>query len=247
MILFMESASFVSVKENDVTVKKKIVEENSFLTNLKRLIKKYDNFVFICNQPREYERNDTSAKFIADAFEEKLHNFKNITILDNRTKKHAKEVLLSADVVFVCGGKIPKQNKFLKKIKFEKYISQTEAVVIGESAGAMNMGKVVCNYPEEDADLKDKRWYSGLGFADVIVIPHYVPRIGNKYCMGNFNLLKDYYLPDSKEKTFHAITDGSYILVEDGHETIYGKCYLIKDGKIRTICRDGEKKEIKRY
>lgn len=241
----MESASFQSIKENDIRIGKKIVEANDFLINLKRYIKKYDNLVFICNEPKEYERNDTSAQFISGAFKDGLCEFKHVQVLDKRTKKYAKNILLAADVVFICGGKIPRQNKFLKQIKFEKYITQTDAVVIGESAGAMNMGDIVYNYPEEDSDVKDARWLKGVGLSSVIVIPHYVPRTGNKFCMGNFNLLKDYYLPQSKGNVFYALTDGAYILVENGHETIYGKCYLIRDGKICIICSDDRKKEIK--
>lgn len=37
-----------------------------------------------------------------------------------------------------------------------------------------------------------------------------------------------------------AKVDGSYILIEDGHETLYGEAYMIKDGQLYQICKDNE-------
>ena len=37
-----------------------------------------------------------------------------------------------------------------------------------------------------------------------------------------------------------ANVDGSYILIEDGHETLYGEAYMIKDGQLYQICKDNE-------
>ena len=36
-----------------------------------------------------------------------------------------------------------------------------------------------------------------------------------------------------------VLIDGSYLLIDD-HETIYGECYLIKDGHIQLICHENE-------
>lgn len=36
------------------------------------------------------------------------------------------------------------------------------------------------------------------------------------------------------------MTDGSYITIENGTETLYGEAYRIKNGNMEMICRDGE-------
>ena len=64
-------------------------------------------------------------------------------------------------------------------------------------------------------------------------------------------MVKDFYLDgmrlfeeityvDSHGHEFVALPDGSYILSENGVETIWGEAYLIKDGWIEKICEDGQ-------
>ena len=44
---------------------------------------------------------------------------------------------------------------------------------------------------------------------------------------------------------FLALNDGSYLMIEDGTETVYGKAYRIKDGCQEQICKDGESVVLK--
>lgn len=37
---------------------------------------------------------------------------------------------------------------------------------------------------------------------------------------------------------------GTYIVIEDGNETLFGEAYSIKDGKMRQICEDGMSIEL---
>ena len=37
-----------------------------------------------------------------------------------------------------------------------------------------------------------------------------------------------------------ALTDGSYILIDEKSNTLYGEAYILKDGKIKQICNDNE-------
>ena len=41
-------------------------------------------------------------------------------------------------------------------------------------------------------------------------------------------------------KTFYAIPDGSFVLVEGEKETLYGEAYRIRDGKMELVCTAGE-------
>lgn len=246
MKLFLASEGFISIKENGVTIKREIDTSNLFFDNLKKFIKKYDNFVFIPNNFDFADINEISAQGIADAFVEKLSKFKSIVVLDKQNIKQAKSILENADFIFLQGGKPEEQYKFLKKIKFAKIVPATNAVVVGKSAGAMNMCKICYNYPEEGDVLPcTKKWTKGLGFVDKIIIPHFNTENGNQYCSSDINLLTDVFIPDSYGKEFFALKNGSYILVEDRKETLYGECYLIKNGIVEKICENNQSKVLK--
>ena len=58
--------------------------------------------------------------------------------------------------------------------------------------------------------------------------------------LDGLRLLEDITYADSMGHELIALNDGSYIVIEDGVETLYGEAYSIKDGKLRQICRDGE-------
>lgn len=122
MKIFLISESFISIREDDVKIATVIDKANSFLKNLQKSIQKFDNFVFVCNDPVEFDQNDISANFVAKAFKAQLKEFKNVIVLDNRTRQDAKNILQNADFVYLQGGKIPVQNKFLKEINFGKNI-----------------------------------------------------------------------------------------------------------------------------
>lgn len=245
MKLFLVSDSLISIRENGVTVGKIIDESNVFLLNLKKFIKKYDNFVFIPNAIDAVEQNEFSAKQLDDAFKKQLEGFKQTIVLDNRNKGQAKEILQKADFIFLQGGKLEEQNQFLKDINFVNIVPKTDAVVVGKSAGAMNMCNTVYWYPEEDDEVVTHKWLRGLGLVDLVIIPHFNLENGNQYCPEHSNLLEDYFKLDSFENEMYALKNGSYILVEGRNLTIYGECYLIKNGKVEKICEDNKTLQLK--
>lgn len=99
----------------------------------------------------------------------------------------------------------------------------------------MNLCEQVYNYPEEDSEVGGQKWYDGIGLCKYIIIPHFNLQNGNEFCFGNFNLLKDYYLPQSMSKKLYALTNGAYILIED-NAIVYGESYVIQNGKVEKIC-----------
>ena len=53
-------------------------------------------------------------------------------------------------------------------------------------------------------------------------------------------LMEEITYPDSVDRTFYAIVDGSYVLQTEDRKEIRGEAYRIADGQIRKICREGE-------
>ena len=51
-------------------------------------------------------------------------------------------------------------------------------------------------------------------------------------------------LPYSKQTPVIALNNGSYIVIENDKSTVYGEGYIIKNNKIKQICKDNEHVEI---
>lgn len=239
MKIFLNSQGFISVRKHGKKIAAIIDNKNSFLNNLKDCINSYGLFVFVCNEPEDFEHNDDSAFFIAQAFERQLTKFENVVVLDSRNVDKAQEYLSKADFVFLCGGKIECQINFLKRIKFNENINK-DAVIVGVSAGAMNLCKIAYNYPEDITEIDNPKWIDGLGYFNEILIPHFKRFRGNMYHPKGINLLKKYYLPDSFDRELIGLPNGSYVLIDDANVTLYGKSYSIKDGRLKKICDNRE-------
>ena len=65
----------------------------------------------------------------------------DINILDNNMQEDImKEKLTKADIIFIMGGDTQKQNTFLEKYNLKETIKTSKGIVIGISAGAINLG-----------------------------------------------------------------------------------------------------------
>lgn len=242
MKIFLLSESFISVHdENGVKIKSEIDKNNSFLDNLTKSITEFDNFLFICNKKRVYDVNDKSAKMIFDSLIEGGLPFKNCFVLDKRTIKEAGELIEKANFIYIQGGTLPGQLRLLKKVNFTEHIKKSNAVIAGKSAGAMNLGKTVYAFPERKIEKLSKRFLNGLGYYDYIIIPHFnLDKNGYEYDVSGINLLRDYFIPNSKGRKFYAIPQGSYIFLDEDKHYLYGEGYTIENGEMKKVCENGE-------
>ena len=53
-------------------------------------------------------------------------------------------------------------------------------------------------------------------------------------------LFEDITYPDSIGRCFLALTDGSFLLCENGRETLFGEAYRLTDGRMSLICSTDE-------
>lgn len=209
--------------------------ENGILDILKANTKKFDNFLFIASDETNYTATDMYANVTFDSFNLTLP-FENYYILDGRTKHNAQKLITNADFIFLCGGHLPTQNKFFNDINLKKLLQNTNALIVGGSAGSMNCAEVVYCPPElegESLDLNFKRFLPGLGFTKTNILPHYDFFV-------DFNLdgkryIEDIIVHDSYKIDIICLVDGSYIIIKDNSETIVGESYLLKNGKISVI------------
>jgi dipeptidase E len=162
-------------------------------------------------------------------------------VLDGRTMHNAKNLVEEADFIFLCGGHLPTQNKFFNHINLRELIKNTNALILGGSAGSMNCADIVYCPPELEGESLDptfNRYLKGLGLTNINILPHYNKWGG--YVLDGKDYMKDIIYPDSYKKEIVLINDGTYIVCEDGNETIYGESYLLKNGEIKQICENGQ-------
>lgn len=230
-----------------------IDDKNSFPENLRKCWKPEMKTLYITAMPSEPAINEEIRKGMAETFgrrgfyfasaEKGSHGVQNgFDIWDDRTEDFSKEVLHSYDLIILGGGHVPTQNAFFQRIGLREKIQGFEGVILGISAGTMNSADVVYAQPElegEAVDPKYQRYLTGLGLTKTQVLPHYQMI---KDCeLDGMRVFEDITYGDSMGREFVALPDGSYILIADGEETIWGEAYRIKDGALQQICRENEK------
>ena len=170
--------------------------------------------------------------------ENKLNDFDENGSIFN---PNAVDNLDSVDVLVLAGGHVPTQNKFMKQLCLRERLRDYQGIVVAWSAGSMNCADIVYAGPELDGEAIDpsyERWITGLGLTDINIFPHF-QSLKDDYLDG-LRLIEDITFADSIGHKIIALNDGSYILIADGKSTIYGEAYMIKDGRQRQICKDGE-------
>lgn len=235
MILFLTSRLNTRVMDEDGNKTTIPIENiNGVLDNIKKYLSGTNRVVYVSNDPNNVIENEERIKNMIDSFSLSNLNFNEKILLDARNKKDAKNIILGANIVILSGGKILCQNKFFRSIRLKKILKHFNGIVIGMSAGTMNLCKTIYNFPEENADIKEQRWVKGLGLYDKIIIPHFDGET-NTYQIEceEVDVVNDYIFPASHKKEFLGIPNGSYILIDNNKNvSFFGEMYTIKDGKV---------------
>ena len=195
-------------------------------------------FVWVCNIEDSPEENDIRANTVFESFNMSNLAFDKYVILDGRTIKDAKELIKNANFILLSGGKITTQKLFLDKINMKELLKDTNALVVGTSAGAMNLGYNIYNFPEEPEDIDEPRIVEGLGVFDGYIIPHFEGKtMTYQLPYHTIDSVNDYILPFSYEQELLAIDNDAYIIFDRKDTTYHGNCYLLKNGKATLIVK----------
>ncbi len=135
---------------------------------LKEELNVRNSLVFISTQPDNYEQNDADSDGMHEMFAERNMSFAKHYVIDNRTKEtEAISLIREASCIFLMGGNATLQYKLMCDKGILDEIRRSSAVILGVSAGAMNMGKCTVDIYESLIP------YEGLGFADITIKAHY--------------------------------------------------------------------------
>ena len=242
MILFLTSNLGGYKKVNGNPVSTTMDNTNGFVDDVKSELKtiKDINFCFFCSSPDKFDKTDMFAKSVKQSFELDGFTFKNYYVVDYRFNQNIKDVVDGCDIVFLCGGHVSTQNKFFMDIKLDEILQSYKGVVIGQSAGSMNMAVTVYDQPvtvEEFYNPSFKKQYKGLGLTNISIMPH-------------MNMAKDetlegvtthqMCLTDSNKIYHYGLVDYAYIKCKNNQIVAKGKTTLFKNGKEYLICNTSE-------
>jgi len=215
--------------------------ENGFVEALKQALPQRLRGLFICSSPDTPELTDRFSLDMRESFEASGFLFDSYLVLDPRTQERAAQLIAHADLIILAGGHVPTQNSYFARIGLRALLAGFEGVIMGISAGTMNSADVVYAHPELEGETAPdfQRFLPGLGLTKTMILPHY--QMIRHDVLDGLRLFEDVAYPDSVGRRFYALTDGSYLLIDRGAETLCGEAYLIENGGIRQISCAGDK------
>ena len=211
-------------------------KKNHFVDNLRKYWKDGAKNLMITAAPDAYEQNDEMILFFENAVKTDGFTCAPFEVWDLRTQAFSKEKLHSYDVIWLGGGHVPTQNKFFEEIGLREMMEGYKGIVIGISAGTMNAADIVYAQPEHEGEAVDpdfKRFMNGLNLTKTQILPHY--QMVKDWYLDGMRLYEDITYGDSYGHKFLALEDGSYLMIRNGEETVWGNAYVISDGQIYKI------------
>ena len=215
---------------------------NGFVELLRARWKPDSRCLMIAAFPANHAQNDQMTWFYHEAVKNAGLSVACFDLWDDRTPPMSREKFRSYDAIFPAGGHVPTQRRWFESIALRELLIGYEGLVICTSAGSMNAAREVYGWPEEPGESLDPNhelFFPGLGLAETVVLPHY--QMMKDAWLDGRPLFADITFGHSMGKTFYAIPDGSFVLVEDGAETLYGEGWRIRDGRMEPVCAAGER------
>lgn len=189
----------------------------------------YKNIVFIPANFENMEKVNGYANIDVFWFKEIGINLNGITVLnDTMTKEEMFRSIENADIIFLMGGNTLKQNEFLEKNDLKPIIKTFKKVVIGISAGAINLSNIsLCSKDEEDG-VEKTITYEGIGRINYTIEPHF--DIDNKI------LLQNELYPLSEKMTIYGLPNNTGVKINNKNfEILYGDFYKILNNEVEKI------------
>lgn len=241
MTIFLTSHIGGSVRKDGQRIPSSLITENNLVNNLKNRWPEHARVLFIAANPNDIEKSESYRNAFLYAFP--LHGMaiKTYAVCDCRNEDVV-EQLSDFDVIILSGGHVPTQNTFFQHIGLKEKLDSYNGMIIGISAGTMNCADTVYAHPELEGEAVDpnyQRFLPGLGLTKRMILPHY--QMIKDDVLDNLRVFEDIAYPDSYGREFYALNDGSYVISENGVETLYGEAYRIKDGQFSLICRNDER------
>ena len=196
---------------------------------LKADLKGKTNLVLI-GAKREYEKNDIyfngddsilgTIKYFA------FSDLTKFNLIDGRTSKEdGLQLLKKADIIYLQGGDPFVQLKYIKDNGYDDFLKDYDGILLGLSAGTMNLGKIA--FYSKDEDYHETIFYDALGITDLTIDPHF--DIDDKK-------REKEAIEGSKKHKIIGLPDYSAIVIDEkGNIKNIGINYVYENGKLKSI------------
>ena len=233
MILFVTSSPYIEGAPGAF-----LSNNNAFIDRIREVLPENPRALFICSDPDDHNGTCRFAAETTAAFAMEGMAFSSYHVLDWRNARRAYQLISMTDFIILCGGHVPTQNAFFRKIRLRHLLRHFDGVVMGISAGSMNCADTVYVQPEEPGESVPEfpRFASGLGLTGVNILPHY-QKVKDNYLDGK-RLFEDITYADSMGNCFFVLPDNSYIYQDDENLLLFGEGYCLRDGVLEQICEN---------
>ncbi|MGP4064091.1 Type 1 glutamine amidotransferase-like domain-containing protein [Oceanobacillus sp. M65] len=143
-------------------------------------------------------------------------------------KEEAQSLIQRASVIFFLGGDPLKQNEFLAEYELSDLIKRSGAVVMGASAGAINMSaKGLCS-PNLGFNVETSSIYEGIGLDNFSVLSHFDLE-------NNMPLVQRELSPLSEEMDVYVSNKDCSVRVKGEQIDIIGDVFLLSRSTIQKL------------
>lgn len=240
MTLFITSSPYIDGADRAI-----LSNANHFVDRIREALPPFPNVLFVCSNPEDHGGVCQFAAETCAAFLEAGMPFGSYQVLDGTNAGRAYSLVCHSDLIVLSGGHVPTQNAFFRKIRLRHLLHKFEGVVLGISAGSMNMADTVYVQPEESGESLDpefRRFAPGLGLTEANICPHY-QKVRNAMLDGQ-RLFEDITYADSIGNCFFALPDGSYIYQDEEQMLLCGQAWRIRNGILELLTRDEEIRDM---
>ncbi len=196
-----------------------IMKNDKFVTQIKDKINN-KSVLFV---PSEVEMVVKSSKYINDI----INIFKeydiHFDVINHFTdKSYSKSYLTDINkygLIFLMGGRTLTQKETLSKYNFKEVLNNYKGVVIGMSAGALNMCEDSILTPG-DGDVNKTLKFKGLGLVNLTVDVH--------FSISDTDYFKHF---DTLDKKVYCIADSGAVIENNGNLLMIGDVFIYKGNK----------------
>lgn len=235
MILFVTSSPYIEGAPGAF-----LSNNNGFIDRIREALPPNPRALFICSDPDDHNGTCRFAAETTAAFALEGMSFSSYHVLDWTTARRAYQLISTTDFIILCGGHVPTQNAFFRKIRLRHLLRHFDGVVMGVSAGSMNSADIVYVQPEEPGESVPEfpRFVQGLGLTEVNILPHY-QKVKDNYLDGK-RLFEDITYADSQGNCFFALPDNSYIYQDEENLLLFGEGYCLRSGILDQLCKNDD-------
>ena len=195
-----------------------IIEFINTNKNKKRIISFISDF-------NDENANNHYVEKLLNAFKNKNVIFDEYYIIDNRYKQNEIiDIINKSNILFILGGDTLNQINNIKKNSLIEYICDENKLIIGMSAGAINMAKRVVLAKDLEDNIPELSIYDGIGITNINIEPQ---------CDFNNKTHWSDLLEASFKTKLIVMHDDSYIIINGEDINYYGHYLVLEKGIIK--------------